>query len=78
MDKQVVLYSMDGWGACVAIKQFFADNQVDYLLKDIRKDSEARKELVQVYKKRSVPVTVIGDEVIHGFIEPVLRKALGI
>ncbi|QOR36971.1 glutaredoxin family protein [Clostridium sp. 'deep sea'] len=60
------------------MKQFFADNQVDYLLKDIRKDSEARKELVQVYKKRSVPVTVIGDEVIHGFIEPVLRKALGL
>lgn len=62
----------------MTIKEFFANNQVDYILKDVRKDNTARTELVQVYKKRSVPVTVIGDEVIVGFIEPVLRKALGI
>ena len=78
MEKKVVLYSMDGWPACTTIKQFFADNQVDYELKDVRKDNQARTELVKVYKRRSVPVTIIGEEVIEGFIEPVLKKALGL
>ena len=47
-------------------------------MKDVRKDNQARTELVKVYKRRSVPVTIIGDEVIEGFIEPVLKKALGL
>ncbi len=47
-------------------------------MKDVRRDQQARNELIKVYKQRSVPVTVIGEEVIVGFIEPKLREVLGI
>jgi glutaredoxin-like YruB-family protein len=74
--EKVILYSMQGWPACVEIKSFFDENNVDYEDKDVRKDAQARNDLIKVYKQRSVPTAIIGDEVVVGFREERLKELL--
>lgn len=75
--KQVVVYTMPTWPACVEIKRFLDDNQVDYQSKDITQDPVAKRELVQEFKSRGVPTTVVDGQVVVGFNEPELKKLLG-
>lgn len=76
--EKVILYSMQGWPACVEIKSFLDENNVEYEEKDVRKDQQARNDLIKVYKQRSVPTTVIGDEVIVGYREEKLKELLNL
>jgi glutaredoxin len=41
-------------------------------------DSEARDELIKLSGGMSIPVIVVGDQVIRGFNKPQLKAALGI
>ena len=41
------------------------------------KDKEAAREMIQTYKSKSVPVIVIGNEVIIGFDQDRIDAALG-
>ena len=42
------------------------------------KDKVAAKEMMEAYKSKSVPVIVVGDEVIIGFDQSRLDAALGL
>lgn len=79
MEKEkVILYSMEACPACVLTKNFLDSYQVEYEVRDVRKDITARNELVKVYKQRSVPVCIIGENLIVGFREDLLRKYLNL
>jgi glutaredoxin len=41
-------------------------------------DAEARAELVRLSGQMSIPVIVIGDQVVRGFNKPMLKSLLGI
>ncbi len=42
------------------------------------KDKAAAKKMMETYKSKSVPVIVIGEEVVIGFDQPRIDAALGI
>ncbi|AND84535.1 NrdH-redoxin [Clostridium tyrobutyricum] len=62
---------------CHAAKEFFKENNVDYVEHNITTDAEARKDLM---KKgyRGVPVIVIDGEYILGFDQNKVSDILGI
>ena len=41
-------------------------------------DAEARDELVKLTGQMSIPVIVVGDQVVRGFNKPALKSALGL
>lgn len=77
MSKNIVVYSQPGCGACNAAKEFLSRKGVEFVVKDIRSDSTALKELVDLGFKVT-PVIVVDGESIEGFdtqkIEALLRK----
>ncbi|MBV4420443.1 thioredoxin family protein [Clostridium tyrobutyricum] len=62
---------------CHAAKEFFKENNVDFVEHNITTDAEARKDLM---KKgyRGVPVIVIDGEYILGFDQNKVSDILGI
>ncbi len=41
-------------------------------------DADAREELVRLADGMSIPVIVVGDQVVRGFNKPLLKSLLGI
>lgn len=41
-------------------------------------DAEARDELVKLTGQMSIPVIMVGDQVVRGFNKPALKAALGL
>lgn len=64
--KDVIMYTSPTCHYCHAAKDYFANNNIPYVEKDISSDPQARTELLQL-KSRGVPTFVIGEEVIVGF-----------
>ena len=75
--KNVTIYSSSSCQYCIAAKDFFKRNNIDYTEKNISEDMEARKELMQK-GVMGVPFIIIGDEEIAGFNEPKIKEALGL
>lgn len=76
MDK-VIVYSSDTCPYCTAVKNFLDENKVEYEVKNVSHDTEARNELIEK-GYRGVPVTVIGDEEVVGFDQAKLVKLLNL
>lgn len=69
---KVTVYSKPFCGGCEKVKEFLADNGVEFEVKDTSKEPEAKAEVIEM-GYMSVPVTkvVTGDNVIHfGGYEP--------
>ncbi len=64
--KEVIIFSSNTWGYCEDAKKWMKDEGIVYTEKNINKDPEARKELIQS-GYMGVPVFYIGDEVVQGF-----------
>lgn len=73
--KRVVLYSQPGCPPCYAAKQFFASRKIPFEYKDVKADSGALRELVNL-NSRSTPTIVVGEEVMVGFDPERLEKLL--
>ncbi|MBV7273932.1 glutaredoxin family protein [Clostridium thailandense] len=75
--KPVEIYTSDTCGYCHSAKDYFNQNNIQFVEHNISADASARKELI---KKgyRSVPVIVIGTEEILGFDKEKISSLLGI
>lgn len=59
-------------------KRFFAEHSIEFTEKDLTTNEEFKKEMIEISGSLSVPVIVIGDEVIVGWNEPLVRSKLGV
>lgn len=79
--KKVTIYTTPTCHFCKEVKEFFKENKVKYIEKDVTKDRAALKEMIEKSGSTGVPVIVIDDkwkDAIIGFNEPKLRKILNI
>lgn len=75
---QITIYTTPVCVFCKMVKQFFADNEISYVEKDVAADGEARDKMVEISGQMGVPVIVIDDNVIVGFNKPRLEELLGL
>ncbi|MEK3989384.1 MULTISPECIES: glutaredoxin family protein [Robertmurraya] len=74
---KVTLYTQPGCPPCEFTKNFFNEQNISYELKDIKKDSSARDELIKL-GSYSTPTIVINGDVIIGFEQERIIEALGL
>jgi len=74
---KVTIYSTATCHYCKLAKDWFDENDIKYTAYDVGKDREKAKEMKDKSGQLGVPVIVIGDEVIVGFAESVMRKLIG-
>ncbi|MEE8553653.1 MAG: glutaredoxin family protein [Desulfobacterales bacterium] len=82
-DKLVKIYSLSTCSHCKSTKKFLSDCSVMYDFVDIDLlEGEERKAILEDVKKFnpkcSFPTIIIGDKVIVGFKENVIKEALGL
>lgn len=75
---QVKIYTTPTCVYCKKTKAFFQEHNVTYEEKDVSKDSAAVEEMVQKSGQMGVPVIEVDNNIIVGFDEAALRKALNI
>ena len=74
---EVTVYVTEWCGYCRKTLALLRELDVPFEALDVEKDAAASREHLRLTRGRgSVPVTVIGDEVIHGFQEARLRELL--
>ena len=75
---RVVLYSVAWCPHCKAAKQYFTENNIPFINKDVELDAKAMEELTGKYKSQGVPVVIIGDDrkVLKGFDREKFEKAV--
>jgi len=82
---QIVLYSTAWCPHCRQVKEFFREQQIPYLNRDVETDQQAREDLFAVAAKQGIPpekvgVPVIvlgnGEKVINGFTPEQFEAAL--
>ena len=83
MDKDVKMYSLSTCSHCRATKKFLGECGVKYDFTDVDLlDGEERKAILEDIKKFnprcSFPTIVIGEEVIVGYKEDEIKRALGL
>jgi glutaredoxin len=82
-EKRVKMYTLSTCSHCKAAKRFLDECTVNYDFTDVDKLSGEERaavlaDLRSLNPKCSVPTIIIGGEVIIGFDESALRRALGI
>ena len=71
----ITLYATEWCGYCQKTREFFADNDIEYVEYDIEKSAEKNQE----YKElggRGVPLVNVGGTIIHGFDRNSIRAAI--
>lgn len=76
--KQVTIYSTPTCHFCHAAKDFFTANNVAFTDINVATDLDKRKEMIDKSGQMGVPVITVGDDVIVGFNQPVLKELLQI
>lgn len=76
MDKKVTVYSTPTCPWCHTVKQFLSDHNVDFEDINVAEDQDKAKEMIEKSGQMGVPVVEIGEEIIVGFDEARIRKAL--
>ncbi len=78
MDKSVVIYSTPVCHFCHDAKDFFKENDVEYVEYDVASNAEKRQEMIEKTNQMGVPVIMVGDDIVIGFDEGKLRELLGL
>ena len=83
MDKEVKIFSLSTCSHCRATKKFLGECGVKYEFTDVDLlDGDERKAILEDIRKFnprcSFPTIVIGEEVIVGYKEDEIKKALGL
>ena len=83
MDRDVKVYSLSTCSHCRSTKKFLGECGVKYEFTDVDLlDGDERKAILEDIKKFnprcSFPTIVIGEEVIVGYKEDEIRRALGL
>ncbi|MEW6008767.1 MAG: glutaredoxin family protein [Candidatus Omnitrophota bacterium] len=78
MAKRVIVYSTPTCPYCIRLKQFLADNNIEFENLDVSTNEQAAEEMVQKSGQMGVPVLDIDGEIIVGFNRERISKALGL
>ena len=73
--EDVVLYTSNACPYCTLAKEYLEEKGVEYTEKNVQKDSDARKELMEM-GHMGVPVVLIGEEEIVGFDKDKIDRAM--
>ena len=73
-DKKVILYTTPTCDFCKAVKDYFAENNIQYELVDLAVDRDRIQEMVDKSGQMGVPVIDAGGEVVVGFDKAKLDK----
>ena len=76
--KKVKMYSTPTCPHCIAAKEFFKTNNVQFEDINLEKNPEAIKEMEKKSGQRSVPVIEIDGTIVVGFDEAKISKLLGL
>lgn len=76
--KTIKIYTTPTCVYCKMAKEFFAKNNLSYEEFNVAEDQKAREEMVNKSHQLGVPVIDIDGEIIVGFDEGELRKAVGL
>jgi len=76
--KNVIIYSTPACHFCQLAKDFFKESGIKYTEYNVLTDLEKRQEMIDKSGQLSVPVIVIGDEIIVGFDQEKVSSLLGI
>jgi glutaredoxin len=77
-DKKAIVYSAEWCPWCHKAIDFLKEKNVEVEIKDVGENPEYAKEVQEKSGQSGIPVILIGDEVIIGFNQPALKKALGL
>ncbi len=72
----VVMYSTAWCGVCRRARSYFEKERISFVEYDVDKNASARAEYLALNPRRSVPTIKVGNEVIVGFSEGAVGKAL--
>ena len=75
---KVKIYSTPDCIWCVRAKEFFNEHNIKFSELDVSADEKSAEEMVEKSGQMGVPVIDVNGEIIVGFNEPALRKALGL
>lgn len=75
---KVKIYSTPTCPWCKKTKEFLKENKVKFTDFDVSSDRKAAKEMIEKSGQRGVPVIDIDGEIISGYNESALKKALKI
>lgn len=75
---KIVLYSTSWCPHCKAAKEYFTNNNIPFINRDVELDSDAMSLLTDRYRSQGVPVIVIGNDavVLKGFDQARFEKAV--
>ena len=71
-----IIYTAPDCPFCKQTKEFFKKNKISYTEKDVSKNSKYADEMIEKSGQTGTPVIIIGKEIIAGFNEEKLTKAL--
>lgn len=74
--KKVEIYSTPVCKYCNAAKDFFKNNNVEYVEYNVAADQKRREEMVEKSGQLGVPVIDVGGDIVVGYDEKVLRELL--
>ncbi|MBU2886256.1 glutaredoxin family protein [Gilvimarinus agarilyticus] len=66
LPKKIVMYATSWCGYCKKARRYFADNNIDYVERDIETSEQAKREYDKLQGK-GVPVLRIGDTTMRGW-----------
>lgn len=76
--KNVVIYSTPTCHYCHLAKDFLNERNIGYTEYDVAADIKKRQEMVEKSGQMGVPVIDVDGQIMVGYSEEVLSKALGI
>jgi len=66
LKKEVVVFYGNGCSACHEEMEYLAAENIEFTARNVSTDLEARKQLIGMGSK-TVPTTLVGDEMVVGF-----------
>ena len=76
VEEKVVLYSTAWCQFCKATRKFLEENNIAYEDRDIEKGNEHTDKLYASIGAKAIPQVVIGNKIISGFNEKLIREEL--
>lgn len=74
----VKVYSTSSCPWCHKVKDWLKEHKIAFKDVNVGEDQKAAAEMIERSGQRGVPVIEVGDQIIVGFNESALKKALGI
>ena len=76
--KNIIVYSAEWCPYCHKAIDFFAEKKISIEVRDVSRNPDYAKEVMEKSGQTGIPIITIGNDVIIGFNLPAIKKALGI